>query len=361
MTPSFGFHLEADGAWFVTDPERRLTPLAGVVPSLKNGTWIALAVRASGRTTEIWANGRQLGRWTDPGSGPDTRKTQQLAHFLGKTVKAGAGRYEIDYIAVWELPAAPAPPTVAPFTNADVQRIAALPAEKQVEEVRKELIRRNPGFDGQVEPKIEDGVVTEFKVVTDRVTDIAPIRGLNALRALRFGGQPNGPLADLTPLKGMPLTALSLWDTRVQDLSPLKGMKLVWLDLNGCQQVRDLGPLKGMPVTDLHLDYCQAGDLTPLEGMPLTSLTFPACTEIRDLTPLKDMKLRFLNCAGASVSDLSPLKGMHLEDIRLTPKNITKGLDILRDMKSLKTIGIEFNQAWPAAEFWERYDRGEFK
>jgi hypothetical protein len=37
------------------------------------------------------------------------------------------------------------------------------------------------------------------------------------------------------------------------------------------------------------------------------------------------------------------------------------GPDILRDRKSLKTIAIEWNQAWPAAEFWERYDKGEFK
>jgi hypothetical protein len=51
---------------------------------------------------------------------------------------------------------------------------------------------------------------------------------------------------------------------------------------------------------------------------------------------------------------------MPLEDIRLTPKNIAQGLDVLRDMKSLKTIGIDWNQAWPTAEFWERYDKGEF-
>jgi hypothetical protein len=30
-------------------------------------------------------------------------------------------------------------------------------------------------------------------------------------------------------------------------------------------------------------------------------------------------------------------------------------------MKSLQTIGIDWTQAWPAAEFWERADRGEFK
>jgi hypothetical protein len=33
---------------------------------------------------------------------------------------------------------------------------------------------------------------------------------------------------------------------------------------------------------------------------------------------------------------------------------------MLRDMKRLKTIGIG-DQAWPAAEFWERYGKGEFK
>jgi hypothetical protein len=84
-------------------------------------------------------------------------------------------------------------------------------------------------------------------------------------------------------------------------------------------------------------------------------------TKASDLSPLKEMPLSVLFIWGSPVTDLSPLKGMQLEDIRLTPKNITRGLDILRDMKSLKTIGIDWNQAWPAAEFWERYDKGEFK
>lgn len=30
-------------------------------------------------------------------------------------------------------------------------------------------------------------------------------------------------------------------------------------------------------------------------------------------------------------------------------------------MKSLKTIGISWVQAWPAAEFWKRRDKGELK
>jgi hypothetical protein len=72
--------------------------------------------------------------------------------------------------------------------------------------------------------------------------------------------------------------------------------------------------------------------------------------------PLKDLWI-----CGTDITDLTPLQGMRLEDIRLTPKNITRGLDTLRDMKSLKTIGIDSYPSWPAAEFWERYDKGEFK
>jgi len=38
------------------------------------------------------------------------------------------------------------------------------------------------------------------------------------------------------------------------------------------------------------------------------------------------------------------------------------GLDILKGMKSLQSIGIGHrpNESWPAAEFWDRYDKGEF-
>ena len=77
----------------------------------------------------------------------------------------------------------------------------------------------------------------------------------------------------------------------------------------------------------------------------------------------KDCKsLTILWLERCKVSGLAPLMDMRLEVIRLTPQNITpQGMDILRDMKSLKTIGISDNQVWPAAEFWERYDKGEFK
>jgi serine/threonine protein kinase len=244
-------------------------------------------------------------------------------------------------------------PAVAPFTDADVQRIAALPAAEQVEEVRKELKRRNPGFDGKIEHKIEDGVVTEFRFVTDQVTDIAPIRVFDALRVLECRGtytyKPNGLLTDLTPLEGMnlaDLTYLNLSQTKVGDA----GM----IHFKDCKKLNQLH-LGETPVGDaglIHFKDCRA----------LTHL-FLNGTHVSDvgLAHFKGMPLMVLVIYKTGITDLSPLQGMPLETIRLTPKNITQGLDILGDMKRLKTIGIDYNQAWPAAEFWQRYDKGEFK
>jgi hypothetical protein len=90
-------------------------------------------------------------------------------------------------------------------------------------------------------------------------------------------------------------------------------------------------------------------------------LLFLTGTQVRDLRPLKDMPLKKVYVDVPGITDLTPLQAMQLEDIRLTPKNITQGLEILRAMKSLKAIGLSHYQAWPAAEFWTRYDKGEFK
>jgi formylglycine-generating enzyme required for sulfatase activity/serine/threonine protein kinase len=315
-------------------------------------------------------------------------------------------------------------PAIAPFPDADVQRIAALPAAEQVEEVRKELMRRNPSFDGKMEHKIEDGVVTEFKIVTDQVTDIAPIRVWSALRVLECRGtytnQPNGLLADLTALKAMNLAALTqinLGCTKVTDAGMVyfkdcKVLRGLYLDgtkvtdagmvyFKDCKHLTALR-LDTTKVTDrglVHFQDCR--DLTYLnlswtkvsdEGLAhfkdcqnLTSLNlggtrvsdaglihFKDCkaltrlelqyTEVGDasLTTFKGMLLRVLWFDKTGITDLTPLQGMPLQDIRLTPKNFTRGLDILRDVKSLKTIGTSWAQSWPAAEFWERYDKGEF-
>jgi eukaryotic-like serine/threonine-protein kinase len=285
-------------------------------------------------------------------------------------------------------------PTFPPLDEAWVKKVRDLPAEKQVEEVAAELMRRNPGFDGKTTPAIAEGVVTDLQFLTDDVADISPVRALVGLRTLQCGATVGkGRLSDLSPLKGMELTSLSYQYTLVSDLSPLKGMKLTWLscgfspvsDLSpltgmplwslncGGTKVSDLSPLKDMKLTQLWCFSTPVSDLSPLKGMPLTGLIC-AGTAVADLSPLKGMKLGVLQFRSAPVSDLSPLKGMPLQilDCRdapvsdLSPLKGTplKVLDcdfkpardaaILRSIATLETINTK-----PAAEFWKEVEAGK--
>jgi Leucine-rich repeat (LRR) protein len=244
-------------------------------------------------------------------------------------------------------------------------------------------------------------VVSEFRIVTDQVTDIAPIRVFDALRELdcsgTWTGKSYGQLAELTPLKGMnlaALTTLKLSNTRVGDAGMVcfKGCKnLTALYLNSTQ-VTDIGlaafhDCKNL--TEIELQDTQIGsagvvhfqDCKALASLNLADTKvgsaglaqFKGCKDLKRLfldgTPIDDaglaefkgVPLRQLGIDRTSVTDLTLLEGMPLEHITLTPKTITRGLDVLRDVKSLKTIGINWQQSWAPAEFWERYDKGEFK
>jgi serine/threonine protein kinase/Leucine-rich repeat (LRR) protein len=245
--------------------------------------------------------------------------------------------------------------------------------------------------------------LTEFSCYGTRVTDLSPLQGMK-LRVLNCDSL---HVSDFTPLKGMPLEELVVSKnaedlnvlagmntlehlcferTTISDISPLLGLKLHTINMFG-SPVSELSPLRGMKLTFLHCGGTKVSDLSPLNGMPLKVLNCSATkvsdaslasmkgcddliellladTQVSDegLAHLKAHKnLKRLDLQGTKVSALSPLEGMALEEIRLTPKNITKkGWEILRNMKTLRTIGTEWNQAWPAAEFWARYDTGEF-
>ncbi len=129
-----------------------------------------------------------------------------------------------------------------------MKNVAPLPAEQQVEAVAKKLRQLNPGFDGQVTPRIEVGVVRNLQFATDNVTDISPVRALVGLKELNCIGSKagSGKLSDLSPLKGMRLKVLNCYRTQVNDLSPLQGMPLLKLDF-GNTLVSDLSPLTSIP------------------------------------------------------------------------------------------------------------------
>jgi Leucine-rich repeat (LRR) protein len=260
-----------------------------------------------------------------------------------------------------------------------------MPAEGQVGAVVKKLQELNPGFDGKLtgwfngaNPVIESGVVIEFGFFTDHVTDISPVRALTGLRRLGCGG--NGltdltpliglpleslncnynPITDISPLKKLPLKILKLAAPMLVDISPLKGMKLEEFYL-ASPKVNDISVLKGMPLQRLAIDGTQVADLSPLRGMALRDLNVRS-TPVSDLSPLTGMPLTRLDCCPSGVTDLSPLAGMKLTNFRFIPKNITKGMDVIRQMNSLQTIGTGWSEQeqFSSAEFWKKYDAGEF-
>jgi formylglycine-generating enzyme required for sulfatase activity/serine/threonine protein kinase len=243
-----------------------------------------------------------------------------------------------------------------------MKEVQAMPAEEQIKAVSKKLVELNPGFDGKITginrtgiPKIENGAVTELRIVTDNISDISPVRALTGLKNLNCGGEATktpifsdlSPLSgmkithlhcfrsrisNLSPLQGMPLTLLICNNTLVSELSPLEGMPLKSLRIDNTQ-VFDLLPLQGMSLTELDCYDTQVSDLSPLQGMPLTSLNFKN-TKVSNLSPVKEMKLANLDLFGTQVSDLSPLKGMSLRGLICSNTPIT-------DLSPLKGMALE--------------------
>jgi len=187
------------------------------------------------------------------------------------------------------------------------------------------------------------------------IEDLTPLQGMK----LTYLDAGDCPVHDLRPLRGMPLEHLSLFGTKAGDLAPLQGMPLQLLSLTGTL-IMDLRHLQGMPLTTLDLGNTQVVDLKPLQGMKLTKLGISG-SRVRDLTPLRGMPLKEFSVISSFVTDLTPLQGMELREISFSPKRITQGMDALRRMKSLVKISVEYQAAYTPAEFWKRYDAGEFK
>ena len=128
------------------------------------------------------------------------------------------------------------------------------------EQFHAALKAMNPGYNGAGKIKLEDGKIVE-----------AILRGCG--------------LADLSPLRGLPLRTLNIWRNHVSDLSPLKGM----------------------PLTDLDLASTPVTDLSPLAGMKLQRLIFNATQITRGWQALREMKsLKILEGAGEPKSKQTP-------------------------------------------------------
>jgi len=169
-------------------------------------------------------------------------------------------------------------------------------------------------------------------------------------------------VTDLTSLRGMPISSLTIIGTAVTNLSPLSDMPLTNLTAWGCTTLSDLSPLSGLPLQRLSLGYTQVKDLSPLKGMPLTRLEITS-TSVSDLSPLIGLPLEHLDLANTVhgstmryLTDLTPLASLPLKTLTLYPSKNMKGQQALRNMKSLTTINN-----LPASEYWQQVDAGTLK
>lgn len=234
-----------------------------------------------------------------------------------------------------------------PVSEEWMKAVRLLPPQEQARAVVAKLKALNAGFDDTkvMSPDIQEDKVTGI-AFNQPITDISPVRALVSLEKLvaqaeqyaHYNPRPILSLADLSPLKALPLKHLELGGHRLGDLSPLAGMplehasfyhslvedlspltkcsRLAHLDISSTM-VRDLGPLKGLPLRILQVNNTFVEDLTPLIGMPLEHLNL-RFTAVRDLSPLRGMKsLTDLRLGGTLVTDISPLKGLRFQRLQL--------------------------------------------
>lgn len=152
-----------------------------------------------------------------------------------KTITAKLLPVKVAEVTSVEKPAnQPTEPSNAPNFQQWMKDVAAMPAQEQVKAVSKKLVELNPRFngvltagDGKSPPRIVNNVVNSIGLLTDEVTDISPVRALSGLTHLTCGssGFGKGKLADISPLRGLPLLSVFLHATAVADLSPLESCK----------------------------------------------------------------------------------------------------------------------------------------
>lgn len=231
----------------------------------------------------------------------------------------------------------------------------------------------NPGYTGNGQFEVDQrGQPQAISLDDCGITDFSPLRGMPLMalsaraslvpdiEALR--GMPLVELylekcgvKDLSPLSGMTsLRKLYLSGTPVTDLGPLRGLSLVEMNLVETP-VTDLGPLAGAPLQMLWLTDTRVQNLTPLANCPLISLTLHR-TSVSDLSPLSGTRLQRLHIGGTRVTDLTPLEGVPLTRLVFDAAQIQTGLEVVKQMTTLQEIGGQFeegaNDLRPPAVYW---------
>jgi Leucine-rich repeat (LRR) protein len=153
----------------------------------------------------------------------------------------------------------------------------------------------------------------------EKLSELAPLADLFALRTLALDGT---RVTDLAPLAGLTgLQTLNLNNTRIHDLRPISRFVFLQTLILSRTQVKDLKPI---------------ADFSVLETLVLTS------TPIADVTPIASLsKLRRLNLINTKVRDVTALsKLVSLETLYLNRTQVTN-LMPLASLASLQSLVLD--------------------
>ena len=199
--------------------------------------------------------------------------------------------------------------------------------------------------------KLHDIPVSGLTLDDTKLTDILGLKGL-ALQTLSLG---HTQVRDLSPLVGMPLRVLTLDGTPVENLAPLHDLPLEVLRMSACHNLKDLSALQGMKLEQLTLNLChQVKDLSALRGMPLQTLSI-SHTAVSDLTPLTESPIRELNLDGCTnLLDLRPLMTIATLESVVIPLQC-RDIEFLRHHPSVKRLSYK-KLTQTTEDFWKEFD-----
>ncbi len=145
--------------------------------------------------------------------------------------------------------------------------------------------------------------LTEMDAPRANITDLTGLEHAPQLRYLRIV---YNQITDLSPLAGLRLEELWLWDNQVSDLSPLAEMAtLTHLDL-GYNRISDLSPLSNLTNLEwLELQGNSITDVTPLANLTRLNLLTIENNLIVDHSPLDTLSLEHFTYD--QICDLAPL------------------------------------------------------
>ncbi len=123
--------------------------------------------------------------------------------------------------------------------------------------------------------------------------DVEPLRGM-PLKELNLCNA--GPIADIGPLEGMPLEALNLTACRLVNVSVLASLSTLRVLCLDETAVSDLSPIRNLPLTSLSLIRTPVADFGPLRGKAIKEIRLdyrpelePLVQSLRGLTRINEV------------------------------------------------------------------------